>query len=685
MVAEGMHRGAVTETGWIFAFVRASGERRELNHSSQEGAFAFPVPASWEHDKNVSIFIGIPGDNPGYLRLQNLRLQPASDVLPSAPQPVSPEDGQEVTPPAADFLWSAPRAGQVSGYDLEWQCGDEKNQTAHIAAYFLSDAQGAWPTHWLSPGQYSWKVRALNPSGKSGPWSKVMHFIVRPEVARQAPDVIPNPKHPLFLVDLETNDPGSAWKLLPADVRSHLAIRMGGSLEQIQHTLEQAQKEGIPIALQVNGPHDIIAGRWDRVPLARLAQWAHQYSELKAFYICEQEVQGGIENPAVKSYLERLIDLGSEVGRPVCWADANWGGNIWLDVVADKDFMRFLNTHYGYLYPLWKMNGGFEPYLAPAGLLGLWLTRTVAAWGVQAESWYWTEAGFTTLGVQSRYKEGVQADAPPVIFQELALLGASAGAEIYSFEPGTDFFGPDSHQNLNTILIPLIRMLAGSVIPNRHEVQTAVTQQRILEPADLVFRNHYTDSMHQFFSHTLGITYPYEMVPESGNCYWIPFVPKAAAMAARHHQADSPSATPGSCSPPIAGDAAVFKVGKTDVIFNSRVNWSEEESFSLRLAGAVMSGKLGVNGWVVVFRENTEEARLCFFARPDARLVLEFNRPVAWQTLIGFGDQSGVTTPQYEYSLLKSSARLEATQHIELRAERRPLEILIRQPPAVSR
>lgn len=682
MVVSGKHRGAVTEVGWTFAFERMNGGRRELHRGTQEGTFAFPVPPSWQNDPRIGVLIGIPGDNPGYLRLQDVHLEAASHGLPAAPQPLSPEDGQEVTPAAADFLWLSPPPALVSGYDLEWQRRAEKPERMHVAAYFISDAQGAWPRRWLTPGSYSWRVRALNPGGAPGPWSKTMQFAVRAEKANQTPDIIPSPKRPVFLIDLETSDPGSVWMRVPADVRTRLIIRIGGSPDQIDHTLAVAQRIGIPIALQVNGPHDIIAGRWDRVPLARLARWVRQYPVLKAFYICEQEVQGGIKNPEVKTYLERLIALGAEEGRPVCWADANWGRNIWLDVEASQDFTRFLRAHRGYFYPLWKMNGGFEPYLAPAGLIGLWLSDNVAAWGVQPESWYWTEAGFGTLGVQHDYKEGERTDAPPVVFQELALLGASAGAEIYSFEPGTDLVGTDSGRNLETILIPLIRMLTDSVIPDVHEVQAAVVKEHVLEPADLVFRKDYTASMRQFFSNTLGMTYPFEMVPESGRCYWIPFVPKGVTAApAFGNQTDAASPPSKTCGPPVRSDAAVFGVGKTAFVFDSRLNWPEEERFSLSLAGTHVNGKLGVNGWVVAWGEDGNEAHVWFFARRDAGLVMDFDTPVLWKR-VQDNDNDPSSAPTTKNEAEQPAAWSGPVSHIELRAETRPWDILIRRSGA---
>ncbi len=678
MVARGSNVGAVTESGWTFSFVRFTGERITLNRSSQEREFSFPVPLSWEHDKRVGIMLGIPGDNPGYVQFADLRLAPAPNALPAAPHLVSPKDGQQLTPPAADFLWSNPNPELVSSYQVDWHRKGGKVHTQSVPAYFISNAQGFWPTRWIAPGEYTWKVRALNAGGSPGGWSATMHFTVRAESAKKPPDIRPSEQHPLFLVDLETSNPGPKWKLLPPDVQGRLLFRVGGSLDHDQHTLEEAQRQHIPIVLQVNGPHNIIAGRWDRLPLARLAEWAHQYSELKAFYICEQQVHGGVENPEVKSYIERLIALGSEKGRPLLWADANWGRNIWLDVEAQPDFTRFLRSHYGYLYPLWKMNGGEAPYLAPAGLLGLWLTRTVAAWGVQPETWYWVEAGFTALGIQHGYKEGVRQDAPPVLFQELALLGASAGAQVYSFEPGTDIFDSNSGRNLQMILVPLVRLLSASVIPNRTQVKAAVVKAHLLEPHDLAFRQLYTAQLRKLFAKTLGIEYPFQMVPESGSCYWIPFVPPSAKAAlGRINVSSDSSKQVQACHPPVPGKAAVFKAGNAAFIFNSRLNWSGEEGFSLDVARVQMVGTVGVNGWVVVRNEERGGARLWFFARRGARLDLKFDRPVVWKTL---GETHRPKTPNPPQSVALSNSRTwsRAVTRINLQAGQHPWDIEIR-------
>jgi hypothetical protein len=509
----------------------------------------------------------------------------------------------------------------------------------------------------------------------------MMHFSVRAEEAAQPPDVLPSPNRPITILDLPSDDVKAAWALIPSDVRPNFMFRTGGSRQYITSILAGAQAAGAPIALQVNGPHNIIAGRWDRIPLALLAHWAREYPTLKAFYICEQEVQGGVENSEVTSYLERLIELGAEMGRPVFWADANWGGNIWLDVEAHQDLAKFLKAHRGYVYPLWKMNGGNEPYLALAGLLGLWLSHTVAAWGVQPESFYWTEAGFTTLGIQLAYKEGAHQDAPLVIFQELALLGASAGAEIYSFEPTIDLWGKtSSHQDLENLLWPLIRMLNDSVIPDLPEVHAATVRRHVLEPADLVFRSDYTFPMRQFFANTLGITYPFQMVPESGNCYWIPFVPAAATTTKSGHPMDTGFGPSRFCAPPVPGEAAVFGAGKATFVFNSRVNWPEEESFSIKLAGALASGKLGLNGWVTVLNEDNEQAHLWFFGRRGAHLAMEFDHPVSWRTMVGDSDSTISGRPRNASAMV--NAWSGPIQHIDISADQRPWDVIVRSSQA---
>jgi hypothetical protein len=60
------------------------------------------------------------------------------------------------------------------------------------------------------------------------------------------------------------------------------------------------------------------------------------------------------------------------------------------------------------------------------------------------------------------------------------------------------------------------------------------------------------------------------------------------------------------------------------------VNWREEQPFAFSLARLTFQGKLPVNGWLVAKQMALGEACVWFFARPPAKLSLEFNKPVFW-------------------------------------------------------
>jgi hypothetical protein len=635
-IVEGFNHGAVTEDGWTFVFERRDGSLAHLYHGSQEGRFRFRVPSAWSHDPDIRVLIGIPGDNPGYLHLSLLELRAAPDIPATAPQPLAPLSGDSPTPAATDFFWSTSSLAAVSAYDFECRGAGGPNERLRLPAYFESDADRVSPPEWLAPGHRAWRVRAINLRGVPGPWSAWTAFdVLRPSPLR-APDLAPSARHPLFLMDLGGSDPPDVWREIPPDIRGHLLLRTGGSVRAIQKMLVATETNQIPIALQVNGPHDIIAGHWDRLPLVLVRQWAEQYPNLKAFYICEQAVQGGIHNAEVRDYLRRLIAIGGETGRPVIWADANWGRNVWLDVVADSNFSRFLRDNPGYAFPVWKMNGGFVPYLAPAGLLGLWLDHSVTEWGVQPESWYWVEAGFRQLGVQGDYKEGVRTAAPTVLFQQLALLGASAGATIYSFEPGGDLLsgGLGRGDALQTIFVPLARLLLDSAIPSGEQVRNAVFQWRRVQSSDLVFRKNYSATLHHLFARTLGIGYPFEAIPESGACYWIPFVDDAFPLATGRRGTGQTSRE-ASCRTPAIGRAAVFRVGQFVFVFNSQVNWRKDQQFSFHTSWLHCSGVLGLGGWLEAKETNPGEVRLWFYARRGMRTALDFQPAVIWRPAEG--------------------------------------------------
>jgi hypothetical protein len=130
----------------------------------------------------------------------------------------------------------------------------------------------------------------------------------------------------------------------------------------------------------------------------------------------------------------------------------------------------------------------------------------------------------------------------------------------------------------------------------------------------------------------------------------------------------------------VPGEAAVFKAGKATFVFNSRVNWPEEESFTIKLAGAQAKGKLGLNGWITVLDEDTEGAHLWFSARKGARLVMDLDRAIFWRPLVD--EESSAASGQ----ALKSAAAMASAwsgpvRHLNIAADQRPWNIVVRLSP----
>jgi len=164
----------------------------------------------------------------------------------------------------------------------------------------------------------------------------------------------------------------------------------------------------------------------------------------------------------------------------------------------------------------------------------------------------------------------------------------------------------------------------------RFGMRGAVFQWHRVQSGDLAFGKDYSAALHRLFARTLGIDYPFEAIPESGACYWIPFVNVSFSRAAGSRGTGETSKE-APCSAPVADRAAVFRVGRLAFVFNSQVNWRKDQRFSFRLSELHCSGVLGLNGWMEAKEGNPGEVQLWFYARRGARIVLDFHSAVFWK------------------------------------------------------
>ena len=100
----------------------------------------------------------------------------------------------------------------------------------------------------------------------------------------------------------------------------------------------------------------------------------------------------------------------------------------------------------------------------------------------------------------------------------------------------------------------------------------------------------------------------------------------------------------------------------------------------MKLAGTQATGKLGLNGWVTALNDDNERADLWFFARKGARLVMDFDRAVAWRT--PGDDGSSAASGQTPNGV---SATVNAwsgpVRHLDIAADQKPWNVLVRLSP----
>jgi len=181
-----------------------------------------------------------------------------------------------------------------------------------------------------------------------------------------------------------------------------------------------------------------------------------------------------------------------------------------------------------YVIPTHAMNGAVSKYMGHLGGMGLWLSGATDQWGVEGQSWYWHDCGYGTPGQCT----GGSLAMPGGIYATMYLLGASAGASVFSVEPGSDFWVGETKDWIESTFK---RILNERLIPSRADMvaKTPVVYHMSLceKPidfhkisADLDFDRHEG----KLIRGTYGVfdrARDAEMIPNTPRYGWIPVLP----------------------------------------------------------------------------------------------------------------------------------------------------------------
>ncbi|MCD6219794.1 DUF4962 domain-containing protein [Candidatus Calescamantes bacterium] len=568
--------------------------------------------------------------NAGSLVIDNIKIE----TVPACISPVrlsSPQDSARLTDIALFFAWFNDRTCMPCVIEYELQVARDRNFNKDVKTFkiipYAADLSVYFPQKSLSEGKWYWRVRGINGERKGG-FSETRSFVINKSLTKKSPELRPSSENPLFIFRPHLSDIVKCWKSIPQDIKPYSTLvvwseKQSPCTKYLLCYAELAKENNIPLILQVATACDILPlaePLYTTIPLSDIEYMFQKFPSVKGVFICER--QGSIESaptgdykyfsPRGLRYIKNLIELAAKHGKIVVWADGHEFFSVWINAFLNKEFYETVRQNKEYLVPVWKMN---QLYSTPVGssLLGLWLSDTVENWGVEPESWFWFEAGFSKLGEVSLTWCGKREDCPPTFLGQQVLLGMAGGATIFSTEPVSDVWeSPGKFSPNGKVYLSLFReILKRDLIPKKKEVLSKV---KISCMADGFMHKRECPML---IKSAYGIRdLARDMIPNISKYYYIPILPKHTPSGTL---ASFSNVVPASLSydtdldvlPYLKqytqedgkGTAWITRVGDRIFIMNTWENQDRQEDYNVSINHSLIKrikGKVGPHQYLVV-------------------------------------------------------------------------------------
>jgi len=293
-----------------------------------------------------------------------------------------------------------------------------------------------------------------------------------------------SPERPLLIIMMKPGDSYEQegldlvrlWEGFDGFLQDHVTVqiegRSGDDFERCETVLRHAASAGIPITLQIQGDN---AERRNTMPPPRIRDFLDRYDNIVGLQIVEASQRTFVNQPAGPEYTmgrnaryaRDVIELAGERGLFVSWQlmRDNWaaiGCSVDNEALFDS-----ICRHAANVIPTHEMNCEFCKPMDHLGAMGLWLSGATAQWGVEAQSWYWSDCGYDRPG--SCFPGTLEM--PGGLYAIMFLLGAAAGATVYSIEPPKDAWeGPDAWRFTDHMEPLFRRLVTERLIPSRDEM-----------------------------------------------------------------------------------------------------------------------------------------------------------------------------------------------------------------------
>jgi len=549
-------------------------------------------------------------------------------IVKEPPQPVSPRDGQEVSPEAAQLVWRCeppamkwevelstapdfphPRrfsAAIPNGF-IDWHVhartikpGVNSNFPGYDSLFLPLD---------IGEGRWFWRVRV-----KGGRWSEARSFVIRKPKARSK-CFRPSPERSFFVAYAD-NDPGNIarnWSALPEDLRSFCALRIVAArgAEHALQIADAAKKVGARVVLGVYPAYPAAPF----IPLSVVEEIFARHPEVLGVFLAE--FYAGYSDRQ-SEFFARLLSLCHRYGKLLLYADHHYPVNRWLDAGARENFVKALTKHPESAVLIWKTNSPYTQHLVQSCVLGFWLSGLCGAWGVEPENWFWASSRF-----------GRNLEIPPAIYGPLVLLGAMGGSTVFVVEGPWlvegKFIGPEGA--MEGVILPLFRRIVKwRLIPSKREVLEVARLAYLASPSDLRSPDEDPETLwwrlRALFDAVYKLEWHDQLVPRrSGRLLFVlpTLCPREAVESLRAKGVEILAESDlfdGEAlrakvdqiygEPPAKGDAFFIRVG--DILFacNPRECKGAPARLEVRLRGFSLRATLPVRSWIVGKEERGE-------------------------------------------------------------------------------
>jgi len=427
------------------------------------------------------------------------------------------------------------------------------------------------------------------------------------------------------------------WEWLDDRIKPYATVQIEGicddQFRRVEVLLPYAERAGIPITLQTQTNNADIN---DTMPVERARRLLDRYRCIVGLQLSEASQRtfvahgGGPEYSMGRNarYARDIIRLAGEYGLFMSWQlmSENYAA---IGCSADNEALFDAACEYGeYVIPMHEMNSEYAKYVDHLAAMGLWLSGATARWGVEAQSWYWSDAGYNRPGTCLPGS----LDMPGGLYAIMFLLGASAGATAYSVEPPWDIWpGRGSWRFTEWIVPTFLRLVEERLIPTRGEVMAtmpvAYHLPRCERPvhfhdisADLDF-DHNEGRLIRAMDGVYDRARDAEMIPNNPRYGWIPALPTKTpeSILSRFRRILRPGDTEsveqarrilGEYFPPVdRGEAWSQTVGPLTVAMNTHENWFVPESVKLTVPRRPTGVRLIQEGPVVLAWDRHEGDR----------------------------------------------------------------------------